>query len=256
METVTGIFQSRQAAERAFSDLCASGQFTRENLLFLTPGAAAEKIDRIPTDEGEQPGMGAALGGVVGGAVGLVTGAILSNVVLPGVGPVLVLTLSAGSGVGGAALGAVGGSAAERALSNGLPRDELFFYEDALRRQHSLVVALADSDQAADDARVVLDRNGAESIDAARERWWIGVRDGEAANYGSDDFAAHESIYRAGFEAALKPSVRDKSLAAAEDDLRARYPELWGNATFRRGFERGRSYLNSFTKEQASEPNR
>ena len=250
METVTGIFDSRQAAEQAFSDLSASDEFKRENLLLLSPDAPAEKIERIPTDEGEQPGMGAALGGVVGGAVGLATGAVLSNLILPGVGPILALSLSAGSGLGGAALGAVGGSAAERALSNGLPKDELFFYEDALRHQGTLVVAMADSDEAADSARAILERNGAESVDAAREKWWIGMRDEEAASYGRGDFAAQEDIYRAGFEAALQPSWRDKTLAAAENDLRIRYPDLWSNETFRRGFERGRRYLGSFQKNE------
>ena len=253
METVTGIFDSRQAAQRAFSDLSESSEFKRDNLFLLMPDGHPEKIDRIPTDEGEQPGMGAALGGVVGGAVGLAAGAVLSNLVLPGVGPILALTLSAGSGLGGAALGAVGGSAAERALSNGLPRDELFFYEEVLRRQGILVVAMADSDQAADNARGILERNGAESIDGARDRWWIGVRDVEAANYGHGDFAAQESVYRAGFEAALQPGMRDKPMAAAENDLRARYPELWSNQTFRRGFERGRLYLGSLSTKEAAD---
>src|SRR6185503_15075919 len=107
METVTGIFDSRQAAERAFADLSARAEFNRENLLLLTPDASEKKIARVPTDEGEQPGMGAALG-------------------------------------------AAGGSAAERALSNGLPKDEMFFYEDVLRHQGTLVVAMADSDSEAD----------------------------------------------------------------------------------------------------------
>lgn len=254
METVTGIFDLRQAAERAFSDLSATADFTRENLFLLAPGASPERIDRIPTDEGEQPGMGSALGGVVGGAVGLATGAILSNLILPGVGPVLALSLSAGGGLGGAALGALGGSAAERALSNGLPKDELFFYEDALRRQSTLVIAMADSDEAADNAREILERNGAESVDAARDKWWIGLRDAEAASYGDDDFAAQESIYRAGFETALRSSMRNKSFADAEHDLRAECPDMWNNETFRRGFERGRRYLGSFKhNEKTSE---
>jgi len=248
METVTGIFDSRQAAERAFADLSARAEFNRENLLLLTPDASEKKIARVPTDEGEQPGMGAALGGVVGGAIGLATGALLSNLILPGVGPILALSVSAGGGLGGAALGAAGGSAAERALSNGLPKDEMFFYEDVLRHQGTLVVAMADSDSEADHARAILERNGADSIDAAREKWWIGVRDNEAASY-AGNFAAQENIYRAGFEAALQPRWRDKSFAAAESELRGRYPDLWSDQAFRHGFERGRRYLGSFQKK-------
>lgn len=71
METVTSIFESRDAGERAFAELVKSAEFDRENLLLLTPDGAAEKIDAIPTDDGEQPGMGSAIGGLVGGAVGL-----------------------------------------------------------------------------------------------------------------------------------------------------------------------------------------
>lgn len=248
METVTGIFDSRERAEQAISRLANEAKFSNANLLLITPDGSPEKLGKIPTDEGEQPGMGSALGGVIGGAMGLATGVVLSNLVLPGIGPVLTLTLSAGTGVGGALVGAAGGSAAERALSNGLPKDELFFYEDALRRRHSVVMAMADSDEAADHARSVLERNGAESIDAAREKWWIGIRDTEAGEFGAvqGDFAAHERIYRAGFEAALDPEVRNKNWSEAESVLVRRYPEMCRNEAFRRGYERGRQYLRRF----------
>jgi hypothetical protein len=249
METVTGVFESQEAAERAFADLSRGSHFNRDNLILLTPDGAPAKIQQVPTDEGEQPGMGSTIGGVVGGAVGLATGAFLANVILPGVGPVLTLSLSAGSGLGGAALGALGGSAAERALSNGLPKDELFFYEDALRRRCSLVMAMAESEDAANRARSVFERDGADSIDAAREKWWIGLRDGEAKSYGEDTFAGQESIYRAGFEAALRPSLRNKRFDEAESDLRTQCPNEWSSETFRRGFERGRRYLDSLENE-------
>lgn len=247
METVTGIFDTRQAAENTFSELSTSPGFNRENLMLLMPDGAEEKADRIPTDEGEQPGTGSAIGGVVGGAVGLATGAILSNLVFPGVGPILTLTVTAGSGLGGAALGAMSGSAAERALSNGLPKDELFVYEDALRCGRSVVLALADSDEVADRARSIMQRQGAESIDAAREKWWIGLRDGEAANYGGapEEFIAQEKIYRAGFEAALRPEARDKSFSENLAELRARHPEVSSEEAFRRGYERGREYCRA-----------
>ena len=254
METVTSIFESRDAGERAFADLAKRAEFDRENLLLLTPDAGTEKIERIPTDEGEQPGMGSTIGGVVGGAVGLAAGAVLSNVVLPGVGPILTLTLSAGGGLGGAAIGAAGGSAAERALSNGLPRDEVFFYEDALRHCRTLLIAMAESEDAADTARSIMERNGAESVDAAREKWWIGMRDSEAAHYGGtqDDLVAQEKLYRAGFESALSPERRDQAFDEAENELRRRYPDFCGNETFRRGYERGRRYLRSFQPRSES----
>jgi hypothetical protein len=247
MEIVTGIFDSRQAAEKTFSELSTSPDFHRDNLLLLTPDPATKTFNIVPTDEGEQPGMGSAIGGVVGGAVGLAAGAVLANLVFPGVGPILMMTLSAGSGVGGAALGAAGGSAAERALSNGLPKDELFFYEDALRCGRSLIIAMANSNQEAERARSVMQRDGADSVDAAREKWWIGLRDGEAAHYGGApaDFIAQEKIYRAGFEAALQRESRDKPFSENLAELRARYPEACREEAFRRGYERGREYCRA-----------
>jgi hypothetical protein len=247
METVTGIFDSRQAAEKTFSELSRSPEFHRENLLLVTPDAGTKNSDTIPTDEGEQPGMGSAIGGLMGGAVGLAAGAVLANLVFPGVGPILMLSLSAGTGVGGAALGAAGGSAAERALSNGLPKDELFIYEDALRCGRSLIIAMANSNQEAERARSVMERDGADSVDAAREKWWIGLRDEEAANYGGapEGFVAQEKSYRAGFEAALRPESRGKSFSENLAELRARHPEVCHEQAFRRGYERGREYCRA-----------
>jgi hypothetical protein len=246
METVTGIFDSRADAQRAFSQLAERNEFDRDNLVLLTPDTAG-KTAAIPTDEGEQPGMGAAIGGVVGGAVGLAAGAVLSNIILPGIGPILTLSLSAGGGLGGALIGAEGGSAAERALSTGLPRDELFFYEDALRHQRSLVIAMADSEDNATSARFIMERNKAQSVDAAREKWWVGIRDGEAREYGqgASDFSGRERIYRAGFEAALGAELRNRSYSEAESRLREKHPDIAGHELFRRGYERGRQYLRS-----------
>jgi len=167
--------------------------------------------------------------------------------VLPGIGPILTLSLSAGGGLGGALIGAAGGSAAERALSTGLPKDEVFFYEDALRRKRSLVIAMADTEDNATSARFIMDRNKAESIDAAREKWWIGIRDNEAKEYSlaEGDVSSQERVYRAGFEAALSPELRNKSFAEAESRLRQKFPDNAGNEIFRRGYERGRQYLLS-----------
>lgn len=255
MESVAGIFETNKQAERAFSDLRETAHFNGGNLLLLTPDTAGEKIDHVPTDEGEQPGMGSAIGGVVGGAAGLATGAALANLMLPGVGPILVVSLSAGAGIGGAALGAAGGSAAERALSTGLPRDEVFFYEDALRCGESVVIANAESEDAADAARAIMERNNAESVDAAREKWWIGIRGGEADRYradGGEESPERERIFRAGFEAALRPDMRNKPWNKATKRLRERHPEICQDEFFRHGYERGRRYLRTIQKEGAN----
>src|SRR6185369_10159130 len=88
-------------------------------LRLVTPGATSGEIDTLPIDDGEQPGMGAAVGGVVG--------ASLASLFAPPVGAAALASIAGGAllGAGG---GAVAGDAFEDALSHGVPRDELLVY--------------------------------------------------------------------------------------------------------------------------------
>src|SRR4029434_2882867 len=153
--------------------------------------------------ETEQPGMGKAIGAVVGGVTGAALGPIglaFVSLLVPGVGAVAAAGLYAAAllGVGGAAAGAAVGGTLEDSMSDGLPKDALFVYEDALRRGRTVVIALAKDDEQAEAARTALEEVGAESIDAARKQWWIGLRDAEAEHYsaGERDFTADEAAYR------------------------------------------------------------
>ena len=251
MGTVAGIFSSVNDAEKAFSELQTDAGFRAENLVLLAPGSSKKALDEVPTDEGEQPGMGSAIGGVVGGAVGLAAGSVVANLVLPGVGTILAIGLGAGAlGIGGAVAGAAGGGAIENQLSTGLPKDELFFYEDALRQCRTVVIATSTDDDIIAKGRAVIERNGAESLDAAREKWWIGVRDAEEEQYDAPtgEFKKHESRYRSGFEAALYPECRGKTYENASAKLRELHPDLCDDEAFRRGYERGRSYYSEREK--------
>ncbi|MGH7829843.1 MAG: hypothetical protein ACREP8_06655, partial [Candidatus Binatia bacterium] len=181
MKAVTGIFTSFENAKRAAEYLQAVGIPT-ENINFLTPDSSREKVRDIPTTETEQPGMGKAVGGVVGAALGTAGGVQLgmaaASAFLPGVGQIVAIGLTAATllGIAGTIGGATAGGALEDVLSEGLPRDEVFVYEDALRQGRTVIVALAADDDAAEKARTVLDRSGVESVDAAREHWWLGLR--------------------------------------------------------------------------------
>src|ERR1051325_45418 len=93
METVTGVFQSREQAERAIQQIHAAG-IRNDRIALLTPQTDRKTAERaIPTSDSEQPGMGKAMGGTVGGAMGVAGGATLgaaaASVLIPGVGPVL-----------------------------------------------------------------------------------------------------------------------------------------------------------------------
>jgi hypothetical protein len=222
MKAIAAIFRSRADAERAAQRLVALG-CAPEHLSVLSPGA--DPRGTVPSDEGEAPGTGAAIGAVVGGATGAAIGMPLGaavSLMVPGVGPVIAL------GLIGAALfsagGAAVGSALETTLSQGVPRDDLFIYEDALRRGRSVVIALTEDDTVAERARETFAATGGVDIAAARDDWWAGLRDEERGTYTADE----ESAYRRGFEAAL---TRD-----------AREPARDAGAAYRRGWEQGRLY--------------
>lgn len=249
MKTIVGILTSRSSAELAVERLRRIGINT-ENINLLAPGAARGQLDEIPTTETEQPGMGSAMGGVVGGALGAAggmgVGAAIATLLVPGAGAVFAIGVAGAAllGAGGAVGGAAAGEALEDSMARGLPIDELFVYEDALRQGRSVVIVFATDDDQADKARATLFATGAESVDAARENWWVGLRDHEKANYSetNQDFEARETSYRLGFETALHPSFRGRSYSEAIDSLRAKQPREYVEDSFRRGYERGQAY--------------
>jgi hypothetical protein len=185
--------------------------------------------------------MGAALGAVTGAATGLPLGAAVSLLV-PGVGAVIASGLIGAVllGAGGAAVGAT----LEESLTRGLPRDELFVYEDALRRGHSVVIAALEDTALADTARTILTSAGAQTVDAARERWWLGLRSAEQERYidGPHVFERDEVLYRRGFESALGGDARGQTWEEALGGLRARHGGDCDAAAFRRGWDRGQAH--------------
>jgi len=247
METVAGIFPSRTTAEEAVRQLHSLG-IPNDRIALLTPGMNDEWVENaVPTADSEQPGMGQAMGGTVGGAVGVAGGATLgaaaASLLVPGVGPVIAggLLGAAILGAGGTVTGMAVGEALEKELVAGLPHDELYLYEHALREGRSVVIAFPNDEGATYAARGALASAGAESIDEARENWWIGLRDAEAAEYQTSgrDFRAAEANYRRGFEAALK------ARSGAEKSAKKLSPDDPGADAFKCGYERGQSYQKS-----------
>ena len=254
MEAVTGIFDSFDQARQSAQDLKDQG-IADDNINLLAPGASAANIDSIPSTEGEQPGMGKAVGGVVGAAIGTAAGAplgmTLASAVLPGVGLTIAIGLAASAllGVTGAIGGAAAGSSLENALTEGLPKDEIFVYEDALKQGRTVMIVFADDREQADLTREILKRNHAESVDAAREQWWVGTRDAEMEHYTREgrDFAQDEKEYRLGFESALHWQTRGVSYDEVLGILRGLHPDIYRRDSFRRGYERGQHYGHGLT---------
>jgi hypothetical protein len=254
MQAITGIFTSFDDSLRSAEKLRARG-IADEGINLLTPHASDLELDLIPATEGEQPGMGKAVGGVVGAAVGTAVGAPLgmavTSAILPGVGPAIAIGLAASAllGIGGAVGGAAAGGSLENALTEGLPKDEIFVYEDALKQGRTVLIAFADDDKQAAAAREIFESNGAESVDEAREQWWVGMRDAEKEHYvqAGGDFLQVEQEYRSGFEAALLPHTRGSSYDEMSGHLKILYPDIYRKDAFRRGYERGQRYYHRST---------
>src|SRR5581483_3797639 len=91
MKPIVGIFIHRRDAEAAVKALRSQGIAERDiHLLF--PGRPEDALQSLPTDEGEQPGMGEAVGAVVGTGLGASGGAFLgaiASALIPGIGPVV-----------------------------------------------------------------------------------------------------------------------------------------------------------------------
>jgi hypothetical protein len=254
MEAVSGVFQTRTAAERAVQNVVKAG-IPGDKITLLAPGSMGEvenEMSTVPVDTTEQPGMGKAIGALLGGGVGITGGSLLVALV-PGVGPITALGLLGAAIVGaaGATVGAAVGDKMEKSSIEGLPEDEIFVYEDALRQGRSVVVALAENENSASVVRELMKREGAESVDAAREQWWIGLRSAEESHYSKTgkNFADDERFYRLGFQAALHARTRcmefdqvSGEMNAALEDVQRQHPGVDLEEAFTRGYQRGRDY--------------
>jgi hypothetical protein len=180
--------------------------------------------------------MFATIAGAVAGAIGLL---------LPG-GQLTVAGLAAAAlfGTTGGVAGWKIGAALDKAQSQGIPVDELYIYEDAIHQGKVVIIALVEQPGREPDVRSILERAGAESLDQARQQWWLGLRDAEEAAYegGPAGFTRDEALFRRGFESALSPRINGQTYEEAGAWLRSRYPHEHATPAFRRGFERGRGY--------------
>lgn len=251
MEVVTGVFRSRDNAEKAVSQLRSLG-IPEQKIGVLTPGTVSEqRLEAgVPVTDTEEPGMGKAMGAAVGGAMGAAGGATLglavASLAIPGIGPVIAFGMVGAAllGVVGAAAGSAIGDTVEEELGEGIPHEDLYVYEDALRHGKSVLIAYVDDEDQAERAREVIENSGAEDIEMLRENWWDEVREGERAHYrrSGGDFDKDEPNYRRGYQAALHPRRRGKGYTDVEEDLLVAYTGIVLDRPFREGYERGSAH--------------
>lgn len=230
MDAITGIFATYAQACQATRRL--GPLVGAENLNVLTPASSQAELEAVPTTE-DMPPVGAPMGAAVAGALGVAVA-----FAIPGIGQVAGLGVAAAALLGalGGAAGWKAGQAADHALSGGLPVDELYVYRDALHQGRSVVIAMVDDIEDEDAVRAALELAGAENIDAARQRWWLGLRDAEAEQYDEPSFDADEPFFRHGFIAAARHTCESPESLPIWPLLDERE-----RAIVERGFTRGRT---------------
>jgi hypothetical protein len=154
--TVTGLFDTRDAAAFAVVDLKAAG-VPKEEISIVTNKVDGQSAERSADDRTVDNNMaetgtadGAVVGGVLGGGAGLLAG--LGLLTIPGIGPVLgagwLITTAIGT-----AVGASGGGLVGALVGAGVDNDDAQIYVERIRKGGTLVSArVSDKDVAAVEA--------------------------------------------------------------------------------------------------------
>lgn len=257
MKAVAGLYYSRDESESAVATARSAG-IPPEKIIVLTPGDTRRKgvLSRLLGGEDQRPTKERRSELTAAWAF---EGMPSFAAVIPGVGTATAV------GLLGAALLVTAGEAAE-AFANTkfedssieeLLENEIFLYEDALRRGGSVVILIVD-EAVADYWLLQFSNGGAESIDHARNQWWSARRTLERANYATlnQNFDEDEKFYRLGFEAALHARTRCKKydqalgeMAAKLEDVQRQYPSANVDEPFTLGYERGRNYYQGLCNQ-------
>jgi hypothetical protein len=244
MQAITGVFKSQDGAENALNQLRNLG-IPEKRIGIVRPNSSAERLEAgVPVTDTEDPGMGKAMGAAVGGAMGAAGGATaglaVASLAIPGVGPLIAFGMVGAAllGVVGAAAGSAVGDTVEEELGEGMPHEDVYLYEDALRHGKSVVIVYAEEGEQADKAAEVMHDAGAEDLDTLRENWWRELREDERTRY-SGNFDQDEPSYRRGYQAALHPKRRGKAYSDVEEELRTAYAGTVLDRPFQSGYERG-----------------
>ncbi len=137
MSVVTGLFNDKESAERAYRLASQSG-YNNDEINVVMSEETREKYygkhATLETEVGNKAAEGAAIGGAVGGTIGAIAAAVAAvgtSLVLPGLGIVIAGPLAAaiaGAGAGGVTAGLVGAL-----IGWGIPEDRLKEYEQGIK---------------------------------------------------------------------------------------------------------------------------
>ena len=193
---VVALFEERSEAEGAIRDLKTAG-FTNEQIGVATQdrleaaeagsegSAVDEAAGRVVEDTASGLAEGAAAGALTGGVIGGLVG-LVSSLLIPGLGPLIVGGVLAstlmGMGVGAATGGLIGAL-----VGMGVPEEDARYFDAGLRDGRTLLTVIG-TDRAP-QAVAILERHGAD----------LGPSESRAAKR-SDQYEGQER--RSGFDAA------------------------------------------------------
>ena len=156
-KTVIGVFNSRDQAEKAVSDLRSKG-FENEISIIAKDESGGTRTDRnSEMFGGDSITDGTATGGVLGGIAGLAIGA--GALAIPGLGPIIAAGPIAGL-LSGAATGGIAGGLTDW----GIPEERGKYYEGKVK-EGNIVAAVKTDDSKIDSAAEVLRRHGAQDVE-------------------------------------------------------------------------------------------
>jgi hypothetical protein len=197
-KTITGLFDSYQAAKTAVTELEAIG-VSESDISIVANNADNRYREERPNEAAEGAGEGAGVGAVVGGVGGLLTG--LGIMAIPGVGPVVAAGWLVATAVGAAAGAAVGGATGGiigSMIAAGVPERDAHVYAEGVKRGGTLVTARV-HEELATVAETILAKNKAVDPGQRRkiyeETGWTRF-DENTPTYTTDEITRERELHR------------------------------------------------------------
>jgi len=141
---LVGLFNNKDNAEKAYDDLKDCGYTTDEINVVMASDTRdkyySDKDDASQTEMGNKAWEGAGTGGTIGGVVGGIAGAIAAlgtNLLIPGLGLVVLGPLAAG--LAGVGAGGITGGIIGALIGAGVPKEKADVYNEGLKNGKILI---------------------------------------------------------------------------------------------------------------------
>ena len=172
-DLILGVFNNKTDAEYAIDELKDIGYNPKDiSIVMRDTEEGRDVAHSTGASVADTTVTGATTGGVIGGLTGLLVG--LGAIAIPGLGAILIggplagalgLTGAAATTVSGALTGAFAGGLLGALVGIGVPEDDARSYEESIKKG-AILVAVPISAGRTEEARTILEDNGAEQIKA------------------------------------------------------------------------------------------